>query len=224
MFWRIVPVIHPKRVPCALLVLALAACQAGNPLLNSERIERKFGSYGVEVLATAGNRRVTSLYSGSGNEKTMRTYAVVEFPGPARPEYRKEHDAIVGGESIGSTFERAGWEIRKQSTFMGELDVPASYELIGQLMGIDLPATLAVHEYLFIIERDERSFHYAKIVELHHPAYLDAAELEALYGVIVLDDSNRDRIHDFIGPPAGNEWQVPVSPMGLGVELKNRFE
>lgn len=194
-----------RRLPAALLVLTVAACQAGAPLLNSERIERQFGSYGVDVLAASGNRRVASLYSGSGDLKTTRTYAVVEFLYPARAEYRREHEAIEAGASIGATFERAGWTVRKQTTFIGELEVPAEYATLGRLMRTELPATLAVHEYLFVVGRDGRSWTYAKIVEVHHPDYLRSADLERLYGIIVLDDSNRDHIHDFLGPPAGNE-------------------
>ena len=189
----------------ALFVLLAVACQTGEPLLNSERIERQFGNYGVEVQDATGNRRTASLYSGSGDDRVTRTYARVEFLAPDRPEYRREHDAIAGGASIGATFRQAGWTIRKQTTFIGEVEVPPEYVMLGRLMQIDLPASLAVHEYLFVVTRDGRSFTYARIVEVHHPDYMGVPDLERLYGLVVLDDSNRDRIHDFLGPPDGNE-------------------
>jgi len=196
---------HLRHTFSALLILCAFGCQTGAPLLNSERIERQFGSYGVEVLSASGHRRTASLYSGSGDARITRTYAAVEFLGPPRPEYRPEHEAIAAGASIGATFERAGWTIRKQTTFIGALEVPPEYATLGRLMHVDLPATLAVHENLFVVSREGRSWTYARIVEVHHPDYLGVADLERIYGLVVLDDSNRDRIHDFLGPPAGNE-------------------
>ena len=72
-------------------------------------------------------------------------------------------------------------------------------------MRIDLPATLATHQYLFVIRREGRSADYARITEIHHPDYLSAADLRGLFGEILFDDANRDSIHDFIGPPPGIE-------------------
>ena len=56
-----------KAQRCAsLLVLSLlAACTTGGTLLNSQQIERAFGSYGVDVLTQDDSRRISSLYSGS---------------------------------------------------------------------------------------------------------------------------------------------------------------
>jgi hypothetical protein len=181
--------------------LLLVACASGGPLLNSDRIERQFGSYGVEILSQDESRRESSLYSGSGDGRVTRTWALVEYLDTPRNIYREEHEAIVAGASIGETFRRAGWTIRKQNLFIGELEVPGEYRWLGERMRIALPAELAVHQYLFVISRDERSFSYARITEVHHPDYLDAADLGAIYGEIILDDSNRDSIHDFIGPP-----------------------
>ena len=66
-------------------------------------------------------------------------------------------------------------------------------------MKIALPATLATHHYLFTVTRDERSWNYATITEIHHPQYLTVEDLHDLYGEILFDDSNRDSIRDFIG-------------------------
>lgn len=185
-----------------LLALWLAACSASGARLNSDRIDKAYGSFGVEVLAADSNRRVSSLFSGSGTGRTTRTYAVIEFIGPTREPLRREHQAILSGASIGETFRKAGWAIRKQNLFIGELEVPASYTKIAKLMRIDLPAMLAVHQYLFIVSKDERTFTYAKITEVHHPDFMSAEKLRGIYGEILFDDSNRDSIHDFIGPPA----------------------
>ena len=79
--------------------------------------------------------------------------------------------------------------------------MPNTYSDIGELMRIDLPESLATHVYLLIVSKDERSFTYATITEIHHPDYLSSADLKTIYGEIIFDDSNRDSIHDFIGPP-----------------------
>ena len=187
----------------AAIVLVLSGCAASGPPLNSDLIEQSFGSYGVEVRAADGERRVASLYSGPPGGAVTRTYAITEFLAPQRAAYRPEHEQVLAGASIGSTFRAAGWDIRKQSIYIGELEVPESYTTIARLMSIGLPETLAVHEYLFIVTKEERSFSYAKITELHHPAFLNAAELKNLYGEILFDDSNRDSIHEFLGAPPG---------------------
>lgn len=183
------------------VICALAACAGRGQWLNSDRIERTFGSYGVDVLYSDSRRRISSLYSLTGSEKTTRTYAVVDFPATPRAEYAREHALIEAGQSIGKTFRDAGWSIDKQHLFIGELEIPATYVEIGELMRITLPATLATDVYLMIVSKDGRSFNYATITEIHHPDYLQADDLKRIYGEIIFDDSNRDSIHDFIGPP-----------------------
>jgi len=184
----------------ALALIALSACAGNRPWLNSERIEERYGNYAVEVLRADAIHRVSSLYSVTGGLRTTRTYAVVEFL-DTDPAFRDEDRQIRAGASIGETFRSSGWSIRKDNLYIGELEVPQSYGEIGRLMDIQLPATLAVHQYLFVISNDAGSFDYARITEIHHPDYLSVSDLRRRYGEILFDDSNRDRIHDFIGPP-----------------------
>jgi len=185
-------------------LLALAACAGPGEWLNSDRIEQRFGSYGVDVLVDDGERRISSLYSREASGKVTRTYAVVEYVGPARAAYADVHERIRAGGSLGASFRQAGWTVGKQHLFIGELEVPATYREIGELMHIELPAALATHHYLLTISREERSYNYATVTEIHHPEYLTAARLREIYGEILFDDSNRDSIHDFIGAPRGN--------------------
>jgi len=186
------------------LLVALAGCAGTGTWLNSDRIERTFGSYGIDVIEDDGARRIASLYSMEPGGKVTRTYAVTDYILPVRAAYAAEHARIRAGASIGATFRDAGWTVDKQSLFIGELEVPAEYRLIGELMRIELPATLATHRYLLTVTREERTYNYATVTEIHHPDYLTAAGLRDIYGEILIDDSNRDSIHDFIGPPRGN--------------------
>jgi len=178
----------------------LAACGSQGQLLNSERIEQSFGSYGVDVIQSGNEGRVSSLYSGSGADKVTRTFAVVKFSGRIRPAIASEHARVESGQSLGAVFKSAGWQIEKHNVFIGELEVTAKYSLLSELMQLSLPENLAAHVYLFVVRKDERSYNYATITELHHPDYLSVEDLKDAYGEIIFDDSNRTSIDDFIDP------------------------
>lgn len=182
------------------LLLVLTGCGSQAQWLNSERIERAFGSYDVDVLRSSASQRVSSLYSGSGDSKTTRTVAVVEFSARIRPLFAAEHARVLSGESLGAVFKSAGWRIEKHNIYVGEFEIPAAYSLISDLMQTDLPEYLATHVYVFAIRKNEKSYNYATIVELHHPDYLSAEALRAIYGEIIFDDSDRTSIDDFVDP------------------------
>ena len=182
------------------LGLVLAACASQGPPLNSERIAQTFGSYGVDVIQSGNEGRVSSLYSGSGADKVTRTFAVVKFSGRVRPVFASEHARVESGQSLGAVFKSAGWQIEKHNIFVGELEVPAKYSLLSELMQLSLPRNLATHVYLFVVRKDQRSYTYATITELHHPDYLSVEDLKDSYGEIIFDDSNRTSIDDFIDP------------------------
>ena len=182
------------------LLFVLTSCGSQAQRLNSERIERAFGSYGVDVIRSSASTRVSSLYSGDGNSKITRTFAVVKFPDRIRSPYAAEHARVVTGESLGAVFKSAGWRIEKHNIYVGEFEIPAKYGLISELMQTDLPEFLATHVYVFVINKNERSYNYATIVELHHPDYLSAEDLRRTYGEIIFDDSDRTSIDDFVDP------------------------
>jgi hypothetical protein len=149
-------------------------------LLSSERIQKKFGSYGVDVLEADANRRVSALYSLTHGEKVCRTYAQVRFTPAIDPAFAAEHARVLAGESIGAVFRSAGWTISKRHRHIGETALPEGE--IAELMRIGREDKLATDTYVFEIEKDGRRFAYAEITELHHPAYLTAAELASIYG------------------------------------------
>lgn len=149
--------------------------------MNSERIEHRFGSYGVEVIERGPTRRVSSLYSLDGTRKVCRTYATVEFAAPVRREFAREHERVLSGESIGSVFKDAGWHVRKRHVRLGETTLTGDHGAIAGLMHLGLPCTVALHAYVFEIARDGESFAYATITELHHPEYLAVEELRAIF-------------------------------------------
>ena len=102
------------------IALALAGQTPGQPagreLLNSERIAAAFGSYGVEVLEQDEQVRVSNLFSGAGQDKTCRTFAIVRYPlrldGAVSAEHAERwgpvpgtlmHEALRDGRVIAGT-------------------------------------------------------------------------------------------------------------------------
>ncbi len=96
------------QAPFALLILSCArpSAVALRPLLNSERIERVFGSYGLEVLESDGQIRLSSLYSLEGRRRVCRTFAMVLFPAEIDPRIAAEQAEIAAGGSIGAVFKK----------------------------------------------------------------------------------------------------------------------
>lgn len=146
-------------------------------LLNSERIEKKFGGYGIDVLYNSAQLRVSNLYDG---KKITRTLAVVDYPETIDSSFAKEHQIIVAGGSIGNVFKSHGWIIEKKNIFLGELAPSAEYKKLYALMGNIPPSKLSVWIYVFYIRRGEKLFPYATISEVYHPDYLSLANLKCI--------------------------------------------
>lgn len=151
-------------------------------LANSDRIKLKFGNYGIEVVESDLRIRVSKLFSTVAGVNTNRTFAVVMYPAVIEPAFRKEHEAIVGGQSIGIVFKENGWLTDKRHQYIGELesvsDFPAFHSVFGDIGEIQP----VIHVYSLFIKKNNAEFHYASIAEVHHPEYLGLDELNAIYG------------------------------------------
>ena len=172
---------HSRKLTPAVLAAALSASATETVLLNSERVEQQFGSYGIDVLASEAGLRRSSLYSSDDGERICRTYAVVRFTDQPDTSYSPEHAHVLAGNSLGEVFKANGWAIHKQTLHIGsfELEHPASE--IGLLMKLDGSKTLALHIYQLLLARGDQVFEYATIIEAHHPAYLSSADLLDIY-------------------------------------------
>lgn len=155
------------------------------PLLNSERIEQRFGSYGVEVLEADERLRVSNLYSEHEGRRVCRTLAVVVFPATIDPLVATEHQRIVAGGSIGAVLKAAGWTVRRRHQLIGSLPVPTPTSRLAELMGALDVGELAFEVYTLVASRPaEPPIDYAVIAEIHHPEHLDPPALaEVLRGV-----------------------------------------
>jgi len=171
-----------SQVSPAVIAAALSACALEPESLNSERIEDRFGSYGVEMLSNQSGVRRSSLYSVADDNRICRTYAVVRFLDESTPGVAQAHADILAGQSIGATFKSSGWHIRKLTLHIGNLSLHDTEHRLSKLMHLDREIGLGVHAYQLVLEKDTLSIDYATILETHHPDYMSLAELESLYG------------------------------------------
>jgi hypothetical protein len=167
--------------PPAVLAAVLGACESEPVLLNSERIEQRFGSYGIKALTSEPGLRRSSLYSTHGDREVCRTYALVRFADQLDDRYCEEHAKVLAGHSIGAIFRSHGWDLHKQTMHIGRVALPTRASSIGELMQVDEPQGLALHVYQLLLVRNEQVFEYATIAETHHPEYLSERDLAELY-------------------------------------------
>lgn len=172
---------HRKKLPLSVVAAAMSACALEPELLNSERIEGRFGSYGIEVLSNESGLRRSNLYSTENGIRTCRTYAVVRFTGQSSTLVDTEHEQILAGNSIGAIFKANGWSIHKESLYVGTLQLEKATSQIAKLMRVDIDTEVAMHIYSLLLEKDGQALEYAMIMELHHPEYLLESDLDELY-------------------------------------------
>ena len=166
-----------KLIGAAATALLLATACAAVDELNSERIRRLYGNYGVEIVAQTESLRVTNLYSSSDGVKTCRTLAIVRFAPDASRNFASAHDAIVAGASIGETLAREGFALEKTTRRLDAFRYSVTPSFLQRLMRIEGQTALALHVYDLSATRAGVAMKYATIAELHHPAYWSAAEL-----------------------------------------------
>jgi len=110
--------------------------------------------------------------------------------------FATEHEIILAGGSIGSTFSAAGWRVIKHNRAYTE--VPASLAL-AMLMGIEAERPLATHAYVLEIQKGDMHFEYASIAEMHNPEYLAIEDLRRIYGAIpALSTEQSERVADLL--------------------------
>lgn len=163
------------------ILILLGGCGQETAKLNSDRIREIFGTYGVEVLHADSTIRLSSLFSGEGDDKTCRTLAIVEIHQPMASQIAAAHDRIAAGGSIGEVFREAGWGIRKINPIITDAAPPDVGLDIEALMATELPPTLATHTYDFVVEKNGNRYTYATITEVHHPDYLTTEDLRDIY-------------------------------------------
>ena len=187
-----------RKLTPEVLVAALSASATETVLLNSERIEQRFGSYGIDVLASEAGLRRSSLYSSGDGVRTCRTYAVVRFTEQPDTSYSPEHARVLAGNSLGDVFKANGWAIHKQTLHIGSFDLEHPASEISPLMKLDDSNTLALHIYQLLLARGNRVFEYATIIEAHHPAYLSQSDLLDIYHYDDSETLSAESISDLI--------------------------
>jgi hypothetical protein len=164
------------------LIPAVLFCDPGLALeLNSERIERRFGSYGLRVLKQQEQLRVSSLFSTAASDQICRTLAIVRYQPDMATAIADAHADILRGASIGATLREYGWQVEKTNRYLGEIAAPANAHRIDRLMRLRLPQNLALHIYDLDVSQGSHRYRYATIIEMHHPDYLAASQVRTIY-------------------------------------------
>ena len=148
-------------------------------LANSDRIKLIFGNYGIQVLENSPGMRISSLYSIHDQIQTNRTFAVVAYPEVIEEAIKKEHQTIIGGESIGIVFRNNGWHTIKHHQYFGKLEASVEDSETLSVFGAAQPA---IHIYWLSVMKNDSEYRYAQIAEVHHPDYLKLEDLQAIYG------------------------------------------
>lgn len=174
---------HRIVFPPSVLAAVLSACATESVILNSERIEQRFGNYGIEVLASEAGLRRSNLFSYDGDTATCRTYAIVHFVDQLDDRYDVAHTQVLAGNSIGATFREDGWGIEKHTLYIGTVRLPEGPTEIKRLMRLTGAHDLALHVYQLVLVRGDMKLEYATILEAHHPEYLTKQDLESIFDV-----------------------------------------
>ncbi len=170
-----------REISSAVLAAALSASTTETLLLNSDRIEQRFGSYGINVLASEAGLRRSSLYSIANGQRVCRTYSIVRFTEDPDTQFGQEHTKVLAGNSLGQVFRAHGWSIHKQTLHIGSFEFDRSTSEVSQLMLLNGGHTLALHVYQLLLTKKTQVFEYATIIEAHHPDYLSLADLLDIY-------------------------------------------
>ena len=175
------------------LLFILLSCnnntESKNTLLNSERIEQKFGSYGIDIVQSDNQSRVSFLYSlepNNKNKKNYHTLAIVKFK--ETRQVSNIHEKILNGGSIGKSFKKEGWEIDKTNHQMMVISNPDKLLFKSWLPQIS-NENLALHFYELNVKTENYHYLYAEILEIHHPKYLGLNDLTEVYN---LDEETQD--------------------------------
>jgi hypothetical protein len=153
-------------------------------MLNSERIEQRFGSFGIAVIASDGSKRIANLYSLEGGRPVCRTWATVQFPDDIDARVASEHSLVLDGQPMGAVFKAHGWRISKRNLRIGSRRFDRSDDRMVRSMQIHESATVAYHSYVFSVSKGTTALDYAVITETHHPDYLSRSDLEEIYGEV----------------------------------------
>ncbi len=150
--------------------------------LNSTLIKKKFGSYGVEVIAQEPSLRITSLYSLVNGIPVTRTLAMVGYSSDYPLDVSEVHEKIVSGGSLGQSFVDHGFEVFKETKSL--VNLPCSDELVPlyEMMSLNQHQPLAYHNYVLKVKKAGDWISYASVTEVHSPEHLTARELAERLG------------------------------------------
>ena len=177
------------------VLLLLGACKSAAPPLNSEQIEARFGSYGVEILEQGATRRVTCLYSIDEGRRRCRTLAVVRFAEEVPEALAEPLAAVRAGSSLGATLTGDGWQVEKINRHLGRYHLPRnSTPAVAAYFALEGGESLALHIYDLDARRGSAVARVAGLMEIHDPAYLVPGDLPEIYSSLPFEPLTPDAL------------------------------
>lgn len=64
-------------------------------------------------------------------------------------------------------------------------------------MALDTVPKLAMHVYRLLLKKGSQIIEYAMIIEVHHPRYMSAGRLKALFAVEAITPPGNDQLDDW---------------------------
>lgn len=185
-------------IPLSVLNTMQSAHVIEPEYLNSQKIEARYGSYAVDMLASDGLTRQSALSSMDERGKVCRTFALTRFTEAADELGLDIQKRIRDGASIGATLKEGGWNILKATIHIGSIHIDDGEHPVLSLMRLDVPQTLALHVYRLTIEKNGESLDYATISEMHHPDYLSEADVRKLFTIDAKDPATPPEVDELI--------------------------
>lgn len=167
-------------LPAAVAWL-ITCCAVDSPPLNSERIQQRFGSYGLEIIDATDSLRHSNLYSMHDGARITRTFAAVRFLPCSDKAIQELHARVLNGASIGATFKAAGWTVEKDTAFITQMPVGEISADIAPRMRVSATTNVAIQAYRLRLVRPGAKCRYADILEIHHPDHLDVGQLRRIF-------------------------------------------
>jgi hypothetical protein len=105
----------------------------------------------------------------------------VRFTANIHNSHAAMHERVLAGESLGKVFKDNGWSVQKRTVHISSIESSQLGPQISDLMRLSSTGTLAMHIYQLSLNKGERAFEYATIIETHHPDYLSEDDLQSIY-------------------------------------------
>jgi hypothetical protein len=175
--------------------------------LHTDVLEEKYGPIEPEIVRHDKTIREVYLNDSQG---IARTYALTFFPDSWESEdIQAIDDEIRNGGSIGKTFKKHGYEIRKNVIAVFVLDVPT---WLQERFRSEKPQAKARFSEFYAKKEGNEPVIYATVLEVYSPDFREAEvnsvdETQINPVTLALEKNGIDKIDVWNRITSGNDWK-----------------